>query len=426
MKQLAVCVPTYNQPEMIREMCVRCLDIYRENSIDLYIYDSSPDHETERIAAEYKRDYGNLIYSRFPADINSNIKVLRAYKEIISAGKYVYLWLCPDYIQLTAEGVGCILQRCEEEFDVCVLNYRDVERIGEKIYTDMNEFFLECAWHMSSYMATVIRISSFADVEWEAFCRRYTTPGRVCHSHVAFYFEQLSRLPEPKAVHVPVSSAQIRVSPYRKDSMWKKESFAVWGEYWPDMIRALPAEYEHKDGVIRKLGINTGIFGWRNFVALRGEKIYDAEVYCRYRRQWKKLTNVSPIGLWALAHLPACMVRRMRRPSPRRGGMCRAIRGFCGGCPEIYIYGCGFMAQKTSALLREMGIEYRGYVVSDRTREKETFNGLPVIACEELPPPSPGLGVIVALSKENAGQVAESRRLDPYQTFYMYFYEDML
>ena len=92
MKQLAICVPIYNQPEMLREMFVRCLSNYEDFGIDIYIYDSSSDNETENVIREYRADYRNLYYKHLSADICSNIKVLEAYQEIIEAKKYEYLW----------------------------------------------------------------------------------------------------------------------------------------------------------------------------------------------------------------------------------------------------------------------------------------------------------------------------------------------
>lgn len=427
MSRLAICIPTYNQPGMIREMCIRCLDVYDKFGVDVYIYDSSPGADTEDVVSEYKEKYANIYYRHLADNILSNIKVLEAYKEILAMNRYEFLWLCPDYIQLTLKGTECVLDHCMDGFDVCVINYRDVEHIGEKVYTDINEFFLDCAWHMSSYMATIIYLPSFADMEWEYFYDRYTTPNRVNHSHVALYFEKLAQLPNIKAVHVPISSAHMRVSPYRKDSLWKREVFSVWCEYWPDMIQALPDKYQNKDKVIKKLGVNTGIFSWRNFLKLRKESIYDINIYHKYRKQWRKLTNVPPELLWLAAVIPAWLAELLEQPSLKRMRLKKLLSRFGMKHSFIYIYGCGYMAQKTSVLLDELHVKYCGYVVSDRSSEKENFNGLPVIDCEGLPFDTQDTGIIIALNRENAFQVMRDKHeLGSYRLFYIYQYEDVL
>ena len=431
MKQLAVCIPTYNQPEMIREMLIRCLGMYGRAGIDVYIYDSSPGSETESAILEYQVDYQNIYYRHLPADTHSNLKVLGAYQEIIEMKEYAYLWLCPDYIQLTKQGMECILDHCRTGFDIFVLNYRDVEHIGEKIYTDINMFFLDCAWHMSSYMATVIRVSAFADVEWERVYDRYTTSGRISHSHVALYFEHMAKMQEVYAVHIPISSVHMRVSPYRKDSLWKKDVFPVWCDYWPDMIHALPDQYQYKykEEVIKKLGVNTGILAWNNFIELRKENIYDMDSFNKYQKKWKKLTDVPCALLWGLAVMPAKMAILLRRPNLKRSLLNRRLQRFCMGHKKIFIYGCGFMAQKTSSLLKELQMRPCGYAVSDRSGEKQKFHGLPVIEYEKLQHlySNAEVGIIMALNRGNTFQVMKEKQgLDRYDIFYMYRYEDTL
>jgi glycosyltransferase involved in cell wall biosynthesis len=427
MKLLSICIPTYKQPEMIREMLIRCLDIYYESGVDLYIYDSSPDDETESVVRQYKEQYKNLYYKHLPADIHSNIKVLRAYREIIGMGQYEYLWLCPDYIQLTRMGLECVLDHCRKKYDICVLNYRDVEKLGEKEYSDVNTFFWDCAWHMSSYMATIIRLPSFSNVEWNEFYKRYTTSRRINHSHVAFYFEQLVKLPEIKAVHIPVSSGEIRVSPYRKESLWKKELFIIWCEYWPDMIYALPDQYQDKESVIKRLGVNTGIFAWDNFVSLRREGVYNLKIYSRYRKKWKCFTNVPKGLLWMLALIPSNMINILKPSSLKKYRMNRKLQNFCAGHQEIYLYGCGFIARKTSILLDKMQIRYQGYIVSDCANEKESFHGLPVISFEDLYSKKQDIGIIMSLNRDNTIQLMkDKKRLGAYKLFYMYEYEDLL
>lgn len=429
MNQLAICVPTYGQPKRMQEMMVRCIKNYDLFKIDVYIFDSSPDTRTEAIILKNQEKYHNLYYRHFPADMHSNIKVLEAYREIIAMGKYQYLWLCPDYIQLTYRGTERVLNYCAEGFDICVLNYRDVEKIGEKYYSNINSFFVDCAWHMSSYMASIVSLDLFSSIDWKAFYQRYTTPQRIHHSHVALYFEQLAKLQRVKAVHVPVSSAHMSVSSYRDDSLWRRDVFPIWCDYWPNMIRALPSKYldSNKDKVIKKLGINTGILSWNSFVALKKEKIYTYAVYKKYKHKWKQLTNVPEMGLWMLAVLPVALIERLQYPSLNRWLMRCRLRVFGRSHKKIYIYGCGFMAKRTSILLDELYVNYCGYVVSDRSKEKPSFHHYPVIEYGELPGADRRIGVIMALSRENTLQVIkEKRELKKYDLFYMFPYESLL
>lgn len=419
MSKLVICVPTYNRADMIEEMLIRCAEIYQKQDVDIYFFDSSSDERTEKIVLRYQVEYRNVYYRKFSADTHSNIKVLEIYKEMFGTMEYEYLWLCPDYIQLTSLGLEFVLYQCGQDLDVCVLNYRDVEHIGMKLYKDVDTFFLDCAWHMSSYMATIIRLSSFSDIDWGKFYQRYAVPKRVNFSHLALYFEQLAKLPEVKAAHVPVSASHIRVSSYRENSFWKKKVFYTWCSCWPDTVRALPECYHNKNEVILKQGINSKILSWNNFLSLRKEKIYDINIYQKYRTEWKNLTDVSGIRLFILALLPSWMMKGSIY-NLKREKLKHRLRKFCKESSDIYIYGCGYVSRMTTMLLNELNIQFSGYVVSEPSSEKKIFNGLEVISCREFLEKRTDAGIIFALKKEHVDQViSENQQLKLYRGFFM-------
>lgn len=422
MCKLAICVPTYNRADMIEEMLIRCIEIYQNKGVDIYFFDSSSDERTETVVLRYKEKYHNVYYRKYPEDLHSNRKVLEIYKELLETAGYEYLWLCPDYIQLTSPGLELVLRQCEQELDVCVFNYRDVEQIGMKTYQDVNTLFLDCAWHMSSYMATMIRSASFKDIEWEKFYEKYTVPKRINFSHLALYFEQLAKLPAVKAAHVPVPVSHIRVSSYRENSFWKKEVFYTWCTCWPDTIKALPECYHSKSKVIFKQGINSKILSWNNFLSLRREKIYDIHVYQEYCREWKNLTDVPGAKLLLLAVLPSWAIKGSRY-NLKRERLKSRLRKFCKKSPGIYIYGCGYVSRMTTVLLNELHIKLEGYVVSDPSGEKKIFNGLKVISCSEFLEKGTDASIVFALKKEHVDQVIhENRQLKLYPSFFMYPY----
>lgn len=427
MGKLAVCVPTYNRAEMVEEMLLRCAEFYQKEELDVYFYDSSDNDNTQEVVSRYRTAYHNLYYRKLPPTIHSNIKVLNIYREFSESESYEYLWICQDHIQLTEEGVHLIKRACEKEFDLCVFDYWNVEHIGKKVYTDINPFFYDCAWIMTSYMATVIRVSFLADTEWEAIYKRYTISRRINHSHVALLFEQLSRKAEFKAAHIPVSPRHIRVSSYRESAYWKREIFPVWCEYWPDMVRALPACYRKKDEVIRKCGVNSGNLSRDAFVAYRKEKLYDFAIYQKYRKEWKILTDVPQLLLWLLAVAPSRLVGIFGAYGWKKEILKYRLRRFCRSHAAVYVYGCGFMGKKVSSLLGELQITCRGYIVSDLSNEKKYFNGLEVITYEEFFQKGLDAGIIIAMKKENAEQVIkEKKELRTYPLFLIYSYANAL
>lgn len=427
MGKLAICIPTYNRAEMIEEMLLRCAEIYRQEDVDVCFFDSSDNDKIQEIVNRYSGTYRNLFYRRIPTETHSNLKVLNIYREFSESKKYEYMMLSTDYMQFTEDGIWLIQKICKNDFDLCVLNYRDVERIGEKTYTDINDFFYDCAWHLTSYMSAVVRVSFLAGTEWEYIYERYTVPQRINHSHVALLFEQLSRKTGFLAVHVPVSSKHIRISSYRKSAYWEREIFPVWCEYWPDMIHALPDCYRNKDAVIRKNGVNAGLLSWPGFAAYRQERTYDFGVYRKYRKEWKTLTDVPRFLLWLLAIMPPSMAGLFQGYNWRRKFLKCRLRRFCRSHAAVYVYGCGFMGNRVSDLLDELKVDYQGYIVSDLSNEKKSFHGLEVISYDEFLRKSSDAGIIIAMKQENTEQVVkEKKELSSYPLFLAYLYEDAL
>lgn len=427
MIKFAIGVPTYNRAEMIEEMLIRCAELYQKEKIDVYFFDSSEDNQTEKIVNSYTLNYKNLYYQKVPSSIHSNIKVLNIYKEFSLKRKYHYLSICPDYMQFTEEGVQRIKIECEKRFDICILNFRDVENIGEKIYTDKNEIFFDCAWHMTSYMATIVNLNFLEDVDWGHIFKYYTIPEKVNFSHVALLFEQLAKRNYIKAIHIPIFSKHIRISSFRSNPYWKKDTFLIWCKYWPEMIYSLPNCYHKKNEVIRKHGINSKILSLHNFIRLRKEKIYNINIYQKYRLEWKNLTNVSKYLLKILAVMPSQIVWMFSVNEWKQRTLRRKVTKFCKDNRDVYIYGCGFVARKTSDLLNSLNLKCQAYIVSDISNEKKTYNGVEVISCQDFFSRTTKSGVIIALKKENTKQVIQDKsRLVQYPLFLMWKYIDSL
>ena len=90
---------------------------------------------------------------------------------------------------------------------------------------------------------------------------------------------------------------------------------------------------------------------------------------------------------------------------------------------NIYIYGCGYVAGMTTTLLNELNIKFSGYIVSELTGEKKTFNELGVISYEEFLEKETNADIIFALKKEHVDQIMnENQQLKFYRSFYMYPY----
>ena len=384
MKELAICIPTYNSNEMLNELFLRSMNCFRDLGWDVYIYDSSENDEICDLVSEFKKIYDNLEYIRIDSNIKSNEKVFMAFQDISQKNMHEYIWICPDYIDLLYSGALRLKAKMREKYDYIVLNYRDNSEIGEKSYDNCNEVFRDLGWHITAYMASVIRIESFfKEIDWKYLKREYLDTKCIFHSHFAVIFEQMAKIRSLRAVHIPLYSTDMSASVLRKTNMWRKDTFYVWAECWPETVKKLPPIYRDKEKVIRDLGVKAQIFSKENFISMRMDGIYSREIYEKYSAEWKNLTDVKP---------------RTR------------YKEFAMKYDKIYIYGCGAVASVYSRYLDDMGIQYEGFVVSDSGVEKDEFLNHKVVQINKEILDDEKIGIILGLNPANREQV--QKKLD--------------
>lgn len=411
--KLAVCIPTYNRPKVIAEFIEKYAPEYIKYNFDIYIYDSSEDKQTELIAKEGMKQNTNLYYVRVDSAVHSNMKVYNIFKEFGNLSQYEYLWVCSDSIRWSSHALSLIYDSIKQDYDIIIPNYRDVENIGNKEYKDANELFQECAWHMTLYGATILKISTMlTDVSWEMLIEKYTVPDCINHSHVAYYFEKLYNMNNWKALHLSLPNSDLIASGLKKHSGWQKETFYVWCYCWPSMIHKLPEYYKNKANVIKKCGINSGILTYSNFVNLRENHILNIDIYRYYRKKWHELTNVPHIIIWILSVFPTGYVTCLGSSQAagwfiKQWMLKRRIKRYCRKFDIVYIYGAGKKATRYTMYLNEMNIKFEAYLVSGQVDDTKMLNEHKVVSfCSNLVREEK-TGILLALNEENTKQVLE-------------------
>ena len=95
--KLCICMPTCNRSACIDRTLSKELEILKRTGIDIWIYDSSNNDDTERLVSDYQhRGYQNLFYRRVNHEIHPNRKAYGIFKEAEQTG-YDYIWLIHDH-----------------------------------------------------------------------------------------------------------------------------------------------------------------------------------------------------------------------------------------------------------------------------------------------------------------------------------------
>ena len=407
-KKLILCIPTYNTPYRIKDILARHVNTLKKLGIDIYVYDSSDNADTEEVVNEYKAVYEGLIYAKVDSTVHSNRKVYNLYKQLSCDERYDYIWVSSDHFGWTETLFANIQNKLSEDYDAIIVNKRDIEKIGDKIYTDYNELFLECAWHMTMYGATILkRGTMLKDVEWERLEKQYLIPERLNHSHVALYFEQLCRLPQFRVFHMSFMINDLVTVGGRIGATWVKQVFDIWCDYWENMICALPSCYKHKEEVVRSHGLCAGVFVYKSLLYLRIDGILNTQVYFKYRGHWKKYTDVKEYKIFLLSIIPSRILKlyELRKIKCQKKKRTKELIEFCKKYKKLYIYGCGSIAKRYAHNMEELQIEYDGHVVSEKKVSDEKFNNRPIIEMNEEVMNDDNVGIIIALNSGNFNEV---------------------
>jgi len=403
-RKLAICIPTYNRPDIIEELLKKSMETYSKFNFDLYIYDSSDNNKTQLITNEWQVKFYNLYYVSIDPEMHSNIKVYKIFQQYGLRNKYDYIWVCGDAIRWSIKVVQKIADSINNNYDIISLNYRDEEKIGDKEYTDKNEIFHELAWHFTLYGAVVLNTNTILnDVNWEVMVEKYDKPDSVNFSHVGFYFEKLCEMDSIKVMNFSFSKYVLTSSILKEVSGWTQEVFFVWGVAWPNLINALPECYTDKAEVIRKNGIYSKVLNIEAFISYRRADIINLRTYLKYKEIWEKVTYVSKIKILSISITPIIVINMFLKTliNIKSIKQSKIIRKFCKKYKEIYIYGAGRIAMNYDKLFKRLHLEYKGFVVSESNENSESFLEHPVIELDELDNKKGEVGIIIALNSLN-------------------------
>jgi len=413
---LAVFIPTYNRAMVIKELLEKYLPIYIKFGIDLYIYDSSEDNDTQRVANHFQSDFNNLYYIRFPSDMHSNIKVYKIYQKYCWAKHYDYVWMCQDALRFSEEIITKVIDNSIiDEYDILV-TFLESDDASEPVYSEIKDFFVRYAWKLTLYGSCVLRTRTMLEgVNWDYLIGKYCVPDKINFSHICFYFEQITGIKNFKAKDIHTNSSLVRVSGKKIIPGWYEDTFKIWLDYCSSAINALPDVYENKVSAIRNYGIKSTNF---NLLKLRKDGLLNKEVYLKYKRKWAQYSGSPTVVLYLYTKLPISVVvvydalrklgliQFISHLLKRRASLKR-MRRFCKEHDKVYIYGAGMVAERYMEFLRKMRITLQGLIVTDTTQQNnEHIAGFPIIDLATLQDKD-NAGIILGLNPDNANEVKQ-------------------
>lgn len=271
---LAVCIPTYNRPDFIKDQVEKIGPLLKKYNISIYVSDNSENLETFDACIELKKKY-NLEYHKNNQNIGD-----KNFLKAISYPVSVYRWIISDSIIFDQGNLQKIIKICKTyKYDYILLNSGRVNIHQDMEYTDYNKLLGNLGWHLTLLPSFVYSYKVIQEVEK---IKRYENGNFTQH---ALLFE-IAPFKNYKIFWV--GSFRMTVVAIKKKNTWTKILFPLWAKRWTEYVLSLPDIYplEIKLKCIKDHAKYSGLFNLRKLLLYRSEYILNLRVLITY---WKYL-----------------------------------------------------------------------------------------------------------------------------------------
>ncbi len=148
---------------------------------------------------------------------------------------------------------------------------------------------------LTLYGAALLNVNTLlSGVNWEIYEKKFLKSEVINFSHVSLYFNRIAEMNNFRALHIPIENKEFKSSMYKKKPGWHNDTLFILCESWVKTIERLPDCYMTKKEAMRKPGMFTVFQSEKLFQRLKIEGILDVSKFFKYRKEWKKVCNISP------------------------------------------------------------------------------------------------------------------------------------
>lgn len=394
MNKIAVCVPTYNRPDKIREVLEKEIDFLHRHNVDIHIFDSSENTATGKIVTEYSQ-YENLYYHTIDSSICSNAKVFYIYQEY--AKQYEYIWIIHDHTIFTEDALCYILEHLESSISYYFLEIQSHAYDWENV-ADLEQLLYETAWLSGRFGTVILRSDPFLyNVDWEYFNRKYLTETMWNYSHIGFYFERASQIPNFRARIIKFPRDLFSDISRSQKTGWYQDSIRICLECWGEVISSLPECYANKREVLRTQ--DKWFMSKYSLITYKRNKVYGIRQYWKYRKWMQIIAPEERKNAFLIAILPNCAVQWLYT-----GKLISVIKRKRSEGYRVCIYGAGRHAIECMDYLEACGIGIDAFLVTKKKGNPENIRGCPVYQADVYTHDKK-IFVIVAIMSDQVGEI---------------------
>lgn len=375
--KLVICIPTYNRSKVIESVLNCELQMLKERHVDVILYDSSEDAETEMVYKKYRSaGFDNLFLKKVDPKVASNQKIYMIWQDM-EYSMYDYVWLIHDHRVCSVTAIEYILQALTENRDIYILSLFSKEQFGQMDVLTLQDFLKECVYFLTLFGASIINIKTFvAGTDWKQLESKYLGKRTINFSQLGFYYERANQLKDFKARILQFPKGSF-VSPEEKvEFRWYGDIVRVWSECWASTILNFPDVYKEKKSAIRDIDqLHLSI---KNFIDYRRDGVYNCRIFFKYAKWLRIASSENILRYFFIAAVPPGLSAKLYE---RR--FVRQIIKAQKNHKKIIIFGAAKYAFTCAEFMKKNNISFDAFIVSSMKNNSNVILEHPVYLAEE-------------------------------------------
>lgn len=307
MGKLAICIPTYNRADVLEDTFSYELDTCLELGIDIWIYDSSTDGKTRELM-ETLKGYHNVYYVSMGSSLSADEKVLMIYQSYARTKAYDYLWVVGDSVGFSRDLLMQTVDALETNPTMIIINHTDLQNLGNQNYDDVHAMFCELFWRSTLLGSVIIKEDLYNNIDWTPYSEKFV--GQEW-TGLGIPWYRLAGVQDFKGIHFSVKDKiDLRKSPLKKFAGWKGNAdgservYKIWAEGIINTAYSIPFPKEEIKTALDTVRIYFKWFYWLTLCRSRKDGIYNVQIYKKYRKGIKMMSNYPDIILYLIAITP--------------------------------------------------------------------------------------------------------------------------
>lgn len=400
MKNLAICVPTYQRSDIIDKFLNDGVNNFNEFNIDVYIFDSSIDENTKKVVEKYMK-LSNIYYVKMDTSLSSAEKVFLIYQQFENS-EYEYLWMTHDHTEIKNEALQIIFNALDKNADFYSINLHSSREYNE-IMRDLNEFMIKSAWILNRFGTAIISVKRvIKGTNWDYMIHKYMKKSVSNYSHVGFYLERISEIENAKCFLLGVPHEYFYDYTRCEKRSWDNDTLRITTECWGKIIYLQTSKYSKKAKKITLKSIGKTEITQYKLIKMKKEGQYKFIIFLKYYKWLNKMFRKRDLfSFFLISIMPFKYTRYFFDNRIKELIGKEQKKGY-----RIVIYGAGKFASECSDKLKNANVNYDGFIVKTKKDNPDKLYNHNVYIAEDYLKKNDSF-IIIAVSIHGMKEVKE-------------------